>query len=221
MNQSRVITTSQTTPYSHLAKIVQKHLNTVYQKPIPDYQKAIFTEAMELVETYNKPLILDSGCGVGESTRILAQQYPDCFILGVDQSLYRLTKGQKYQTPESNFALIRANLVDFWRLVVQTGVWVKKHYLLYPNPYPKPDQFKRRWHGHPVFPSLIQFGETVELRSNWRIYVEEFALAFAIATSSSHSPPTVQEFHPDPPLTPFERKYYHSGQTLWQVLINR
>ena len=37
------------------------------------------------------------------------------------------------------------------------GRWdVKLHTLLYPNPYPKPKQLGSRWHGHAVFPYLLQ-----------------------------------------------------------------
>ncbi|WP_017306211.1 tRNA (guanine(46)-N(7))-methyltransferase TrmB [Spirulina subsalsa] len=213
---SRSVTSSQRTVHSALEKVVQKHLDHQFRKPIPDYQREIFQQAIAQIPPQT-PLILDSGCGVGESTRHLAQMFPQCFILGVDQSLHRLSKSD----PQGeNYRLIRADLVDFWRLMAQASISLTRHYILYPNPYPKPVHFKRRWHGHPVFPTLLQLGGILELRSNWQIYVAEFAQAFHLATGT---PGQWAAFTPSSPLTPFERKYHESGHQLWrfQGVVNR
>jgi tRNA G46 methylase TrmB len=38
------------------------------------------------------PLILDAGCGVGHSTIQLAREFPDHWVIGVDQSEDRLSR---------------------------------------------------------------------------------------------------------------------------------
>ena len=58
----------------------------------------------------------------------------------------------------ANAVLIRADLVDFWRLLADNGVRLARHYNLYPNPWPKIGHLARRWHGHPVFPALLELG---------------------------------------------------------------
>ncbi|MFW7344351.1 SAM-dependent methyltransferase, partial [Pollutimonas sp. H1-120] len=76
--------------------------------------------------------------------------------------------------------------------------------MLYPNPYPKAGHLKMRWHGHAVLPTLLALGGALELRSNWSIYVEEFALAVAQVTGKQAS---VSEIAPkENYLTPFEAK---------------
>lgn len=117
-----------------------------------------------------------------------------------------------------NALLLRADLVDFWRLARAADWRLARHYLLYPNPYPKSAHLKKRWHGHPVFPALLALGGELELRSNWSIYVEEFALAVALLRGREG------EISPHVPndgfLTPFEQKYFESGQRLWRYRID-
>lgn len=43
---------------------------------------------------------------------------------------------------------------------------------------PKIGHLSRRWHGHPVFPAMLELGGVLECRSNWKIYVlNEFCFA--------------------------------------------
>ena len=86
------------------------------------------------------------------------------------------------QRVAANVWLVRAELADFWRLlianddgVIMTTKNIERHYLLYPNPYPKPARLKQRWYAHPAFPLLFQLGggttttttTTTIVRSNW------------------------------------------------------
>ena len=123
--------------------------------------------------------MLDSGCGTGASTRALARAHPDCLVIGVDKSVARLgrTGASAFPHREGNAVWLRAELSSFWRLALQAGWALERHYLLYPNPWPKPGQLQRRWHGHPVFPELLRLGGRLELRCNWEIYALEFAAA--------------------------------------------
>jgi len=84
--------------------------------------------------------------------------------------------------------------------------------MLYPNPWPKSGQLKRRIHGHPAFPLLKRLGGEVEVRSNWKIYIAEFAEAWAALSQ----PGVVSQLKIDAPISLFERKYRDRGQTLWQ-----
>ena len=92
-----------------------------------------------------------------------------------------------------------------------------QHYLLYPNPWPKKKHLQRRWHGHPVFPTLIKLGGKLELRTNWKTYVDEFSKAVEIVTGNLNP---VEEFIPTERLTPFEEKYQVSGQGLYRYQIS-
>ena len=112
--------------------------------------------------------------------------------------------------------LIRADLVDFWRLLAENGIRLARHYNLYPNPWPKIGHLARRWHGHAVFPVWRELGGVLECRSNWRIYIEEMAQALTILAGQ---PVDVEPYATDDPTTPFEAKYLASGHDLWRCRV--
>jgi len=159
----------------------------------------------------SRPLILDACCGVGQSSRAIARAHPNHWVIGVDKSVSRLTRGG--EALPDNVLLLRADLVDFYRQARQAGWRLDKHFVLYPNPWPKSVHFGRRWHGSPVFPDMVALGGVLELRTNWRLYAEEFHLALACFDRPSE----VELFVPETPLTPFEAKYQRSGQSLWRL----
>lgn len=167
------------------------------------------------IDLQQQPLLLDSGCGTGDSTLQLASLFPGHLVIGVDQSAARL---QRY-APQGlaligNALLLRAELTSFWRLLVDASLCAEGHWLLYPNPWPKAAHLGRRWHAHPVFPTLMQTSAQFELRSNWRVYVDEFAQALRHA---GHASASTEPLEDAPALTPFERKYRISGHPLWRV----
>lgn len=210
---SRPVTSSQTAPHDDLDRQLRRHTQRPFAKPIATYNREAFKFVAGRLATVERPLILDSGCGTGDSSRLLARRYPDHWIVGVDRSADRLSR-QRAETPP-NCLLVRADLVDFWRLAHEHGWKPVHHYLLYPNPEPKPRHLKRRFHAHPVFPTVAALGGRIESRSNWRIYLEEFAqaLAFHGRASQIESIPVNESS-----MTPFERKYRASGQPLWRLI---
>ena len=211
---SRVVASAQEGPHRDLAALVGRHLAHPFRKPILDYNRAAFTVAMAAREGWNPtaPLILDAGCGVGWSTLRLAAAHPGHFVIGVDQSLDRLQRG-KPRPLQANAVLVRADLVDFWRLLARAGIRLARHCVLYPNPWPKIGHLARRWHGHAVFPVWRELGGVVEVRSNWRTYIDEMTIALGLLGARSIE---AGAFTPDDPMTPFEKKYLASGHTLWR-----
>ena len=162
------------------------------------------------MQTDPRPLILDSFCGTGQSTALLAQRHPDCLVAGVDQSAHRL--GKHVAEDAGNYLLLRAQAEDIWQLLLRDGYRLAHHYLLYPNPWPKNKHLQRRIHGHPGFAWLIALGGAVELRSNWQLYVEEFGFAMHLAGGRGCVARVLEE----PPMTLFEEKYRRSGHALWR-----
>jgi len=214
-HNSRPVISNQPGPHQDLARRVSRALAHPLRKPIAEHTQYNFALAAEWLAGRQTPLVLDSGCGVGISTRQLAAQFPAHAVIGVDRSEDRL--GRDHGKLPENALLVRADLVDFWRLAYQAGWAPEHHFLLYPNPYPKAAHLKMRWHGHAVLPTLLALGGHLELRSNWSLYVEEFALAVAQVTGKQAA---VTEIAPkDDYLTPFEAKYARSGQALWRLCV--
>jgi tRNA (guanine-N7-)-methyltransferase len=214
-----LVSSSQTGIHPNLERYVQRHLDKPWSQPfhVPSAQafRCLISEGA-LSEA--KAFILDSGCGTGKSTRRLAELFPRHIVIGVDQSQVRLAKSgvDSGFLRNGNCILLRAELSTFWRLLLADGYVPERHFLFYPNPWPKPGHLKRRWHGHPVFPQLLSLGGEIEMRCNWGIYAAEFAQAVSQATGADIKPTII---HPDSGISPFEQKYLERGQTLFSVTV--
>jgi len=215
---SRPIFSNQAGIHEKLPEILRRHQRHIFRKPAARHTVAAFEQAARAVVTSGRPVVLDSGCGSGESTQHLARRFPGHLVIGFDKSLARLQKNPFFETQRKrNLLLLRADAIDFWMLLAQANWPIERHYVLYPNPWPKRRQLKRRFHGHPVFFDLIRLSPYLELRSNWEIYLLEFAEAVYFATGRRFP---VQRFEPAPAITPFERKYHASGHPLFKLSIN-
>ncbi len=212
----RSVTSNQTGPHDNLVKIVRRNQQHAFRKPIADHTRKAFDTAAEIMTQRQQPIILDSGCGTAISTRHIARSYPDSLVIGIDRSEIRLGKQYEEQLPD-NAITVRADLIDFWMLAAEAGWRLQHHFILYPNPYPKSIHLKRRWHAHPIFPTLLQLGGQLELRTNWPIYAEEFALALRL---SDHTHADVEQFVPEEYWTLFEKKYHEAGQDLYRCRIS-
>ena len=85
-----------------------KYSNSVF---LPQHTVDAFQEATDFVDNFYKKynnnnndkklVILDSGCGRGMSTLVLAAKYPNIPIIGIDRSIHRLTKNNpEYLSPQ-------------------------------------------------------------------------------------------------------------------------
>jgi tRNA G46 methylase TrmB len=225
---SSTVRSTQTTLHPRLGALVRKHMSAEWRQPLHAPTVEAFTDLVATGVDPEQKIVLDSGCGTGLSTRQIAEYHPDCLVIGVDQSKARLRKlpgghlSARQFSPgcfiyrEGNMIWLRAELASFWRLALQAGWRLHRHYLLYPNPWPKPGQVLRRWHAHPVFPVLLQLGGQLELRCNWEVYAREFVAAVEMAGCRDVQ---LTEGVDSVITTPFERKYHNSGQSLYCVIV--
>jgi tRNA (guanine-N7-)-methyltransferase len=212
---SSEVVSSQTTIHSRLEAIVLRHLQYPDQTPIAAHSLSAWSELQSFLQS-QKAFVLDVGCGTGLSTIQLAEARPDHTVLGVDRSLDRLSRTT---AAIPNARLARFDQFDVLRLCKQSNLTADKVYLLYPNPSPKPDQIKRRWHAHPIWPCLLSTTRAIELRTNWAIYAEEFAFALRLSGIAAEVR-QLQNIQSEAALTRFEAKYHASGHALWQVLAD-
>jgi tRNA G46 methylase TrmB len=184
---SRSVNSSQDGVHPRLDSLVDTHLSRAWQAPLHPRSVNAFEALQARIGSEAERLVFDSGCGTGESTRMIARTHPDCL------------------------------LPSFWRLALRAGWRLRHHYLLYPNPWPKPGQLQRRWHAHPVFPDLLRLGGRLELRCNWEIYALEFAAAANRVLDGDTAARLLAE---SAITTPFERKYRASGHPLYSVSVS-
>lgn len=226
---SKAIVSNQQGIHEKLDEVVKKHLEHTFQKPFQAHTEQAFAQMDALVQAFlvanpEGEIILDACCGVGQSTRILAAQNPQALVIGVDKSAHRINKNIEGFAPDDgyqaqNYQLVRGDLNDFYRLVKAKKWPVSKHYILYPNPWPKSKHLQRRWHGSAVFGPMTSIGEQLILRSNWPLYLQEFQQAAKQVALQGSIEPLVAGS--EKPLTPFEAKYQASGQVCWQLILNR
>ena len=207
---ANLLRTDQVAPHADLVKVVQHHQQNPWRKPCPQHTQVAFEQFLARYQKQPRPLILDSFCGTGMSTALLAEKYPDKWVVGIDQSAHRLAKHP--HSVAENCLLLQAEAEPFWQCLAEAGIPLHAHWLLYPNPWPKASQFKRRVHGHGAFPVLSRLGGELELRTNWDIFAQEFSQAADLIGIKGQT----ESFIPDAPMTLFERKYANRGHTLWR-----
>jgi tRNA (guanine-N7-)-methyltransferase len=206
------VLSAQKTAHPRLQDIVARHFAHPDLSPIADFSKSLWPHVFAFIKAH-QGVVLDLGCGTGMSTLLLAGRYPNYAVIGVDRSEVRLWKTAPSKLPE-NALLMRIDQYDLLRLLHREGLVAEKCYLLYPNPSPKAAHIKRRWHAHPIWPTLLQCCKALELRCNWEIYAQEFAQALAQSGwQAQHS--TLDAVAVD--LSLFEKKYRESGHGLWRV----
>jgi tRNA G46 methylase TrmB len=253
-------------PHTQTGPLAQKHalhlLSYLEHAPVPGHTRTAFALTAEWLADRGgldqgaRPLIIDSGCGTGRSTILMAQQHPGYLVVGIDRSCKRLAKGLGSAAAAlpsdeeplvsdvgSNALLVRADLAGFWRLAVEAGWRARRHRILFPNPYPKPAHLSRRWHTHPSFPLVMRLGGELELRSNWRVYLDETLIAVqAIAELGTEgrgagepaaltevlaarraldAQPCVAQYSPSAPFaSEFEEKYAAAKLPLYRLSLS-
>ena len=90
LNNSREVRSSQKGVHPRLEALLSRHLTREWSQPLHGPSVRAFEALEEVIQGRRERIILDSGCGTGESTRLIAQAMPDCLVVGVDKSAERL-----------------------------------------------------------------------------------------------------------------------------------
>ena len=199
----------------HTKAFQRKYRNHAFQRPLPQRSVTAFSWLYARIQANPRPIILDSGCGKGMSSRFLAARYPNHWVVAVDQSAQRL---QAFTGPRaSNLLVVRDNCCDFWQQLASSDLEIAMHMLLYPNPYPKRQHEKRRWYAHPLFSQALHLSPLTILRSNWLDYLEQTA----IVANQLGFHPSIQRHHTQPgdAITHFEQKYCEHQVPVYELRI--
>ena len=117
---SREITTSQVGIHDKLDDLVKKYQASENKRPISDHTQAAFDDVSAWLDGFSGEIILDSCCGVGESTANIARANPDARVIGIDKSALRWKAHNGHSAQQDNYRSVRADVKrNFWRLVKQ------------------------------------------------------------------------------------------------------
>ncbi|XOV80254.1 MAG: tRNA (guanine(46)-N(7))-methyltransferase TrmB [Aestuariibacter sp.] len=221
---SRSVSSNQEGIHEQLDSLVKRYLTTHSRRPIQPHTETAFALVCDWLQGQKDKIIIDSCCGIGESSARLASLYPNHRVIGIDKSAQRVAKHQHHfdsdriqesalLSHKDNYCVVRADVIDFWRLVRREQWQVDGHYLLYPNPYPKASQLQKRWYASASLQDLLLLKGHLQVRSNWQLYLQEFQYALRIAGVEA----TLTAVAGEDAMTPFERKYQNSGQTCWRL----
>jgi tRNA (guanine-N7-)-methyltransferase len=211
------INSDQSAVHPQLERVVRRHCARAFQHPVSDWQAAVFDKVMAAA---SQPMILDCGCGTGMSSTLLAEQFPDHDVLGIDQSLHRLSRHKVFQRRQNehvgqagNLFLVRADVVSWWLMLAKTQKQVARAYFFYPNPWPKGKHLQRRWHGHAVWPLICGQADFIEMRTNWLLYAQEWQQALRWCDRQ----PGFSLLEDALPCSLFERKYRQADVDCYRV----
>jgi len=218
--ESKIVTTNQTGLSTDLEKIIERYNLQNFKKPVSLESQEIFRSILHWVNSFeDRKIILDIGCGVGESTFKLASQNQEHLVIGIDKSISRIDRKNKFKKSlPSNCLLVRGDAIDLWLLFHQhkSSLNIVKQYILYPNPWPLKHHVKKRWHGHPIIPFVLDICENIELRSNWKIYLEEFNEVYDYFLKRRGE---LSLYEPIEFISPFEKKYCESRHLIYKLSL--
>jgi tRNA (guanine-N7-)-methyltransferase len=221
-------------PNEATAKLARKNRENLElflaRRPEAPHNLQAFNAAREAYEAHcgrvgsKVPVVLDSCCGTGRSSIILAEERPDSFVVGIDKSEARLSRNRGWRegagshSIPQNVVLVRGDCTDLWRSAWRHGWNVAEHFMCYPNPYPKRSDLGKRWHGGPSFPILLGLGGRIEVRATWRTYLEEMAIA-ADTVSGTGLPPIGLVPDDSVGISNFEIKYRGLGLPCYRMVL--
>jgi tRNA (guanine-N7-)-methyltransferase len=174
------------------------------------------------------PLILEIGCGMGETTAHIAAAQPQHNFVGIEVhtpgvgNLFKLIDAQQL----NNLRVIQHDAVDVVRDMIAPASLAGIH-VFFPDPWPKKRHHKRRLLQPPFVLELAKRlapGGYFHCATDWEEYalqmVEVLAACPLLANTSSAS----DGFAPRPdyrPRTKFEARGLRLGHGVWDVVFRR
>lgn len=170
--------------------------------------------------TFNQPICLEIGAGMGRHAILFAEQNPDQILVAIERTAakFKVFAVRQQEHLLANLHPVHADALP-WVVHALAPASVAQLFILYPNPEPKnPAQ---RWLNMPFFEFLLsrlQVGATITLASNIPEYLDE---AEQQLINVWHLPYERQTIAMDSARTHFEVKYLERGEPCQQLMITK
>jgi tRNA (guanine-N7-)-methyltransferase len=173
----------------------------------------------------NAPTVLEIGCGMGETTAVIAAEHPQNNYLGIEvhtPGVGSLLK--EIATRElSNLRVIQHDAVEVVRDMIAPASLAGIH-IFFPDPWPKKRHHKRRLIQPPLvslLASRLKPGAYLHAATDWQEYAEQILDVFAHESQLKN---TADGFAPRPdyrPQTKFETRGLKLGHGVWDIIFRR
>jgi tRNA (guanine-N7-)-methyltransferase len=171
------------------------------------------------------PVILEIGCGMGETTAIIAAAQPQHNFIGIEvhtPGVGSLLK--EIATRElTNLRVIQHDAVEVVRDMIAPGSLAGIH-IFFPDPWPKKRHHKRRLI-QPAFVHQLALrlapGGYIHCATDWEAYAQQMLEVLSAELLLRN---TAQDFVPRPdyrPQTKFETRGLRLGHGVWDVVFTR
>jgi len=171
------------------------------------------------------PVVLEIGCGMGETTAAVARAHPETDYVGVEvhgpgvgAALNRID-----QLGLANLRMIQHDAVEVVDAMIPEGSLAGVH-VYFPDPWPKKRHHKRRLL-KPAFVHALAMrlapGGYLHAATDWAPYAEEILATFATEPLLAN---TAQRYAPRPewrPQTKFEARGLKLGHEVFDILFRR
>jgi tRNA (guanine-N7-)-methyltransferase len=171
------------------------------------------------------PVVLEIGCGMGETTAAIAAASPQNNYLGIEvhpPGLGNLCKLAALQDLQ-NLRLIAHDAVDVVQRMIPEESLAGIH-IFFPDPWPKKRHHKRRLIQAPFAAELARRlapGGYLHCATDWEEYAGQM-LAVLLAEPALQN--TAEGYAPRPasrPITKFERRGQRLGHGVWDLLFTK
>jgi tRNA (guanine-N7-)-methyltransferase len=172
-----------------------------------------------------RPKILEIGCGMGETTAIIAAAHPQNDYLGIEVHTPGVGSLMKeIATRElSNLRVIQHDAVEVVRDMIAPGALAGIH-VFFPDPWPKKRHHKRRLIQPPfvaLLASRLAPGGYLHCATDWEEYAQQMLEVLSAEPLLAN---TAADYAPRPdyrPQTKFESRGLRLGHGVWDVVFRR
>ena len=201
----------------------QRALDTLW----PRYGVAYAATPLDLAALYGRtaPVVLEIGCGMGETTVEIAAANRDVDFLGVEVhmpgvgSLLR----RAAQSELSNLRVIAHDAVEVVAAMIPHASLAAVH-VFFPDPWPKKRHHKRRLLKAPFVHELalrLAPHGVLHVATDWRDYADEALQTLAAEPLLENTTAAFAERPGTRPRTKFEARGLKLGHEVWDLVFRR
>jgi tRNA (guanine-N7-)-methyltransferase len=206
-----------------VSKAQRRALDTL----MPRYGLAYRPQALDLMAVFGHtaPCVLEIGCGMGETTVVIAGQNPQTDYLGIEVhspgvgSLLKLAAEQGL----TNLRVIQHDAVEVLRDMIPPASLAGCN-IFFPDPWPKSRHHKRRLI-QPGFVALLasrmQAGAVLHVATDWENYAAHILSVLDASTALRNLADSYASRPEQRPQTKFETRGLKLGHQVWDMLFER